>query len=285
MRHAFGRGWPQRSGQQRSCSARVGPPRRRPRRVPSRPRLGRRMPRHRRTLPRAAIRGRPISRSWTSRSGGSIRRRSRSIPKPSGPRDSPSSRASLPAAAPDEQLVQLASLVGLLDTHSYLDWRPGAKFYEVLLYQFSDGIYAIRAADPSLVGARLVSINGVPVAEVTKRLAPSCPMTTRVVSSTGIQGLYLLGRVPPRRRDRRRPAEARVRLPATGGEWPWSTRARSGWTVGSSELGIVGDLMGDKPEAVARRTEPVWWRVETKSPGLPPGLQRLRRSDRRHSPR
>ena len=77
-------------------------------------------------------------------------------------------RASLPAAAPDEQLVQLASLVGLLDTHSYLDWRPGAKFYEVLLYQFSDGIFAIRAADPSLVGARLVSINGVPAAEVTK---------------------------------------------------------------------------------------------------------------------
>ena len=36
----------------------------------------------------------------------------------------------------------------------------------------------------------------------------------------------------------------------------------SGW---EQELGIVGDLMGDKPEAVARRTEADWWRTETKS--------------------
>ena len=84
-------------------------------------------------------------------------------------------RASLPSASQDEQLVQLASLVGLLDTHSYLEWPTGASFYEVVLYPFSDGVFVVRAGDPGLVGARLVSIGGVPVDEVRKRLAPHVP--------------------------------------------------------------------------------------------------------------
>jgi hypothetical protein len=174
-------------------------------------------------------------------------------------------RASLPAATPDEQLVQLASLVGLLDTHSYLDWRPGAKFYEVLLYQFSDGIYAIRAADPSLIGARLVSINGVSAEEVTKRLAPLVPHDNESGLLDSVQGLYSSVEYLHGSGIVDDPAKPGYRFQRPAGEVavvnPGGVEL-SGW---ENEFGIVGDLMGEKPEAVARRTEPTWWRTETKS--------------------
>ena len=166
---------------------------------------------------------------------------------------------------PDEQLVQLASLVGLLDTHSYLDWRPGAKFYEVLLYQFSDGIYAIRAAESSLIGARLVSINGVSAEEVTKRLAPLVPHDNESGLLDSVQGLYSSVEYLHGSGIVDDPAKPGYRFQRPAGEVavvnPGGVEL-SGW---ENEFGIVGDLMGEKPEAVARRTEPTWWRTETKS--------------------
>jgi hypothetical protein len=174
-------------------------------------------------------------------------------------------RGSLPAAAPDEQLVQLASLVGLLDTHSYLDWRPDATFYEVLLYPFSDGVFAIRAADSSLVGARLTSIGGVRVAEVQKRLAPLVPHDNASGLLDGIQGLLSSVQFLHGAGIVADPLKPQYAFERPGGAAVAVDPAAidlAGW---EQKLGIVGDLLGDKPEAVARRTEPVWWRVEARA--------------------
>ena len=50
-------------------------------------------------------------------------------------------KVSLPAATPDEQIVQVASLVGLLDTHSWLAFT--AHQYGVLVYPFADGWFVV----------------------------------------------------------------------------------------------------------------------------------------------
>ena len=174
-------------------------------------------------------------------------------------------RSSLPNASRDEQLVQLASLVGLLDTHSYLNWPIGASFYEVVLYPFSDGVFVVRAGDPTLVGARLVSIGGVAVDEVRKRLAPLVPHDNESGLLDGIEGLlssveFLHGAgivadpaKPQFTFERGRGATVVVDPAALD---------QAGW---ESKFAVVGDLLGDAPEAVARRTEAVWWRVEAKT--------------------
>jgi len=173
-------------------------------------------------------------------------------------------RTSLPKAAPDEQLVQLASLVGLLDTHSYLDWRPDATFYEVLVYQFSDGIYAIRAADPSLVGARLVSINGVPVEEVKTRLAPLVPHDNESGLLDSVQGLYSSVEYLHGSGIVADPAKPGYTFQRPGGAPVVANPGAVELSKWEQELGIIGDLVGDGPEAVARRNEVDWWRTDAK---------------------
>jgi hypothetical protein len=74
--------------------------------------------------------------------------------------------------------AELARIVALPnDAHSYpnvfsfaLDWH----FYPLRLYDFDDGVHVIDAGREwrDLVGARLVSINGQPVAEVSHALRP-----------------------------------------------------------------------------------------------------------------
>ena len=80
------------------------------------------------------------------------------------------------AATPNQQIALVATLVGLLDTHSaFVDIPGGWHFYGLLPYRFSDGWFVIRAADSALVGDRLVSIGGVKVAEAVDRLTPLVP--------------------------------------------------------------------------------------------------------------
>jgi hypothetical protein len=170
-------------------------------------------------------------------------------------------RTSLPTTEPDEQLVQLASLTGLLDTHSWLDAKE-VHAYGVLFYPFADGWWTIRATDPSLVGTRLVSIGGTPIEEIEAALRPLVPADNESGELDGLEGLlsffeYLhgLGFVDDM-------AHPRYELASPDGTTievdPTTTDLRT-WEEG---LGIVGDLMGEAPEAVARRTEPVWWRLD-----------------------
>ncbi len=174
-------------------------------------------------------------------------------------------RRTLPTATPDEQLVQLASLVGLLDTHSGL-WVSGTiHAYDILFYPFSDGWYTIRALDPSLIGTRLVSIGGVPVADVVKRFRPIVPSDNESGEMDSMQGLlsfveFLHGAGIVT--DPAKPSYVLERPDGSTTTVDLRSVPESRW---EEELGIVGDLMGDAPEAVARRTEPVWTRLDKKT--------------------
>src|SRR5205085_12445195 len=80
------------------------------------------------------------------------------------------------AATRNQQIALVASLVGLLDTHSAFVEIPGGwHFYGLLPYRFSDGWYVIRANDTGLVGDRLVSIGGMKIDDAVNRLSPLVP--------------------------------------------------------------------------------------------------------------
>jgi hypothetical protein len=169
-------------------------------------------------------------------------------------------RQTLPTASPDEQIVQLAGLVGLLDTHSWFTFP--ANEYEMMAYPFADGWFVVVAKDPSLVGSRLVSINGTPITEVEAAMRPLIPADNESGELDGLQYpvssveyLHGLGIVDDPAKPGylfQRPDGTQVTVDlgaAPLGEW-------------EQELGIIGDLMGAAPEAVARRTEPIWTRAD-----------------------
>lgn len=170
-------------------------------------------------------------------------------------------RRTLPTATPDQRVVQFASLVGLLDTHSSLLGPYDAYFhaYDVLLYPFSDGWFVVRAKDPKLVGFRVVSIGGHPIADVEAALRPLVPADNESGELDGLQVIsnveYLhgLGIVD----DPAKPAFVFAQPDGTEVTVDLTSSDLVTW-----ELGIIGGLMGDTPAAVARRGEPVWTRLD-----------------------
>ena len=171
-------------------------------------------------------------------------------------------RGRIVAASPDEQLVLLASLVGLLDTHSALGIPGGAQFYELVVYPFSDGWFVIRAADPSLVGARVLSIGGVAIDEVADRLTPLVPHDNASGRLFGLEWLitqvaYLHGAgivgdttAPAFHLAKRDGSEVTVN-PDVEDQTAWE-----------DQFHVSGALLGDAPEAVARRDERIWTRLD-----------------------
>jgi hypothetical protein len=162
----------------------------------------------------------------------------------------------------DEQFALLASLVGLLDTHSWVGPSTPLHAYEVLLYRFPEGWFVVRAVDPTLVGSKLVSIGGVPAAEVEATLRPLLPSDNESGELDALEGpmsyveyLHGAGIVDDPAAPGyvlERPDGSRVTLDPPVLEEP-------AWI---EKYGIVGDLVGDAPEAVARRTEPIWTRLD-----------------------
>ncbi len=182
---------------------------------------------------------------------------------------------SLPTASHDEQVVQVASLVGLLDTHSWFT-APG-NAYDVLLYPFADGWFVVRARDTSLIGARLISINGMPAADVEAAMRPMVPADNESGELDGLQYpmtsveyLHGSGIVD----DPARPGYVFQLPDGSQATVDLTSSPASSW---EQELGIIGDLMGDAPEAVARRGEPAWGRLECRHQDLPVLVQRLHR--------
>jgi len=98
----------------------------------------------------------------------------------------------LAGANPDEQFVLVASLVGLLDTHSGILPKDGLHPYEVLFYKFSDGWFTIAAKDKSLIGSRLISIGGRPVNEVESTLRPLIPHDNEMSFLDGVAEAFSL---------------------------------------------------------------------------------------------
>lgn len=169
----------------------------------------------------------------------------------------------LPAdASTIDRLGALGRLVGLLDTHSALLAMPGGwHFYGVVPYRFSDGWFLVRAVDTSLVGARLVAIDGVPIDEVERRLTPFVPHDNESGLLEGLEWVidtveYLHAAGVPAGG----PAGFEVRLPdgSTNIVQPPVLDEQS-W---GADLVPIGWLQGSAPEAVARRDERVWTRLD-----------------------
>ena len=88
-----------------------------------------------------------------------------------------------PSISRNELLVGLMRLVALLgprNGHSGL--FPGdpaharqLHLYPLRLYEFADGLFVVDAVDRSLVGTRLVAVDGMPVAQALDRVEPLVP--------------------------------------------------------------------------------------------------------------
>lgn len=170
--------------------------------------------------------------------------------------------AEIGSGTPNEEMVRVASLMGLMDTHSSLASMPGDgwDFYGLLPYRFSDGWFVIRADDPSLVGARLVGIGGVPIDEVVERLTPLVPhdnanglLMGLLWELNSIEYLNGAGIVAD-------PAHPSFELLAADG----TTTVIDPPVSGEATYDLVnpGWLSGGAPEAVARRGELIWTRVD-----------------------
>ncbi len=163
----------------------------------------------------------------------------------------------LAGATPNEQVVLVASLIGLLDTHSEFFALPsGWHYYGLSPYRFDDGWFIVNAADTSLIGTRLVSIGGMAIEDVIDRLTPLVPHDNesgllenilRQINSVE----YLAGTG----------VVADVQHPSFVLEGPDGTVR----TIDPPELDAtdydlapVGWLWGEAPEAVARRDERIW---------------------------
>ena len=169
-------------------------------------------------------------------------------------------RRTLPLATPDEQIVGMASLVGLLDTHSW--FTAPFHAYDFMAYPFADGWFVVRAKDPALVGSQLLSVGGTPVARVEAALRPLVPADNESGELDGLQYpmssveyLHGLGIVDD-------PARPGYVFERPDGSQVTLDLASTDLATWEQELGIIGDLMGDAPEAVARRGEAVWTRLD-----------------------
>ena len=91
-----------------------------------------------------------------------------------------------PSLSRDELLVGVLRLIALLGPRNgHTGLFPGdpahtreLHLYPLRLYDFADGLYVVDAADASLVGSRLVAIDGTPVAKVFDLVSRSCHATT-----------------------------------------------------------------------------------------------------------
>jgi hypothetical protein len=166
------------------------------------------------------------------------------------------------AANKDEVFALFSRLGGLLDRHTFVVPEGGFHAYPILFYRFSDGWFVVAARDKALIGSALLSVGGHPVNEVEATLRPLVGFDNETGALDALEWtfpfveyLHGAGIVT----DPARPAfglrlpngeERTVDLPIIG-EQEWG-----------EELHIGGALVGDAPEAVARRFELAWHRID-----------------------
>lgn len=77
-------------------------------------------------------------------------------------------------------VMRLMHMLGERDGHSgVFPFVPsnysGLSSYPIRLWRFPEGLHVIRSRDPSLVGARVLTVGGIPAAEVEARVRPLVP--------------------------------------------------------------------------------------------------------------
>ena len=169
--------------------------------------------------------------------------------------------ARIETATPNQQIALVASLMGLLDTHSSLVAIPGGwHFYGLLPYRFSDGWFVIRAGDHALVRDRLVSIGGVPIDQVVDRLTPLVPhdnadgllegLGWALNSVEFLNGAGIVAESAHPAFGLVRPDGSSVTVDPPALDEQHYDLVNPGW------------LTGTAPEAVARRAERIWTRLD-----------------------
>lgn len=143
-----------------------------------------------------------------------------------------------------------------------MDRAPQSRAYGIYVYPFPEGWYVIGAIDEELVGRRLVSINGVSAEDLEGQFRHLVAYDNDSGALDAMQGLFSYvewlhgaGIVT----DIETP---NYLLRATDGTelTPRLLAYQTGtW---AEQLGILGGLIGDAPEAVARRGELIWTRVD-----------------------
>ena len=84
-------------------------------------------------------------------------------------------RTELPGLSPDERIVAMAGLAGLLDTHTQYFSEADERIFNAWLYRFPEGLYVVAADDQSLVGTRLVAVNETPIATIERKVRDLIP--------------------------------------------------------------------------------------------------------------
>jgi hypothetical protein len=166
------------------------------------------------------------------------------------------------AATEEERLVLVASLVGLLDTHTGLGLDGGFHEYPIFLYHFIEGWYVIAAVDPTLIGARLVSIGGHLVADVEANLRPLVPhdnetgflLNSQQLFST-VEYLHGAGIVA----DTAKPSYMFELADGTQRTADLQSMPDGAW---GDSLHLIHTLVGGAPEAVRRGSEIAWTRTD-----------------------
>lgn len=84
-------------------------------------------------------------------------------------------KATVPTLGDDEIELELIRIVALIDGHSALSTTfPGIDYHrlQIRLYEFADGVFVVEADDANLIGARVISINGMPIEDAFQRVHP-----------------------------------------------------------------------------------------------------------------
>ena len=84
-------------------------------------------------------------------------------------------------------LVRLVASVG--NAHTSINVLAGTPMYPLQFAEFPEGYYVMAAANQEAIGARLISIGGVPAVEIRKRLVPMVPMETPLMEKNRLPGL------------------------------------------------------------------------------------------------
>jgi hypothetical protein len=166
-------------------------------------------------------------------------------------------------AGHDERVVALARLAGLLDTHTQF-FGDDQTMYQVLLYRFADGVFVVAAADPAMIGWRLDSIAGTPTAQVEAMMKPLIPGDN---DSARLNATYLLAYVDLLHglgiiHDVAKPGFAFTRPDGTTTTVDLAAQDSDDFF---EQQHALGSLVGTQDEAVGRRAESIWSRVDAPS--------------------
>lgn len=164
----------------------------------------------------------------------------------------------------DDAAAEVMALAADIDGHSGVyPFEAGFGLYALHLYRFSDGIAVANADDPTLIGARVISVGGVPIEDAAASVdrfgardndstpdvvVPMLLMTPEVLHAAGI----VTDRVRPGYLVELADGERRTIQPEII-SWAEFDRRWGGVPVG---LPVRADV-----RSMARRLEPFWWEV------------------------